>query len=300
VSAGANDLPDRRAERAARRAAVAFPTVEPLAAAQTADFAFAPTQSAVPAAVALRGLIKRYEAKIAVAGVDLDVPAGSFFGLVGPNGAGKTTTLRMATGLLRPDGGTATVDGVDVWSDSVAAKTRMGVLPEDLRLFDRLTGWELLQYNGLLRSMDPATIEARSTDLLEVLGLRDAAGTMVVDYSQGMRKKIGLACALLHAPRVLFLDEPFESVDPVSARTIRSVLKRFTAGGATVMFSSHVMDTVEKLCDRVAILHHGRIVATGLTTEVRQGRSLEDVFVEFVGAGPDGSGGLNWLGSSSG
>ena len=241
------------------------------------------------------GLAKRFDAKVAVAGVDLDVPAGSFFGLVGPNGAGKTTTLRMTTGLLRPDAGTAIVDGVDVWRDPVDAKHRMGVLPEDLRLFDRLSGSELLAYTGQLRSMDPAVIAARSAELLEVLGLGEAAGTMVVDYSQGMRKKIGLAAALLHAPRVLFLDEPFESVDPVSARTIRSVLQRFTDGGGTVVFSSHVMDTVERLCDHVAVMHAGRLVASGRLDLVRDGRPLEDVFVELVGAGSDGGPGLSWL-----
>jgi ABC-2 type transport system ATP-binding protein len=248
----------------------------------------------------LRGLAKRYGTKVAVAGVDLDVAGGSFFGLVGPNGAGKTTTLRMATGLLRPDAGSAVVVGVDVWADPVLAKARMGVLPEDLRLFDRLSGAELLEYNGLLRGMEPPTIAARSAELLAVLGLSEAATTMVVDYSQGMKKKIGLACALLHGPRVLFLDEPFESVDPVSARTIRTVLQRFTASGATVIFSSHVMETVEKLCDSVAILHAGRIVTSGPTVDVCQGRALEDVFFQLVGAGPDGGGGLSWLGSSSG
>ena len=255
---------------------------------------------APPPAVSIRGLEKRFGSKVAVAGIDLDVPAGSFFGLVGPNGAGKTTSLRMTTALLRPDRGTVVVDGVNVWSDPDTAKTRMGVLPEDNRLFDRLTGWELLTYNGMLRSMDAAVVSARARELLDVLGLAEAAGTMVVDYSQGMRKKIGLACALLHAPRVLFLDEPFESVDPVSARMIRTVLTRYTGNGATVVFSSHVMDTVEKLCDHVAILHAGRIVANGTTAEVRGGRPLEDVFVELVGAGPDAGGGLTWLGSSSG
>jgi ABC-2 type transport system ATP-binding protein len=248
------------------------------------------------AAVQLLGLVKQFGAKVAVAGVHLEVPGGSFFGLVGPNGAGKTTTLRMATGLLRPDAGTAIVDGVDVWADPVSAKARMGVLPEDLRLFDRLAGSELLAYTGELRSMPRDVIAGRSTELLDVLGLSEAAGTMVVDYSQGMRKKMGLACALLHAPRVLFLDEPFESVDPVSARTIRSVLQRFTASGGTVVFSSHVMDTVERLCDHVAILDAGRLVASGTTADVRGGRPLEDVFVELVGAAAgSGSQGLEWL-----
>ena len=248
----------------------------------------------------LLGLVKRFDAKVAVAGVDLEVPAGSFFGLVGPNGAGKTTTLRMTTGLLRPDAGTAIVDGVDVWRTPVDAKHRMGVLPEDLRLFDRLTGSELLSYTGELRSMDRSVIADRSDELLDVLGLREAAGTMVVDYSQGMRKKIGLAAALLHAPRVLFLDEPFESVDPVSARTIRAVLQRFTDGGGTVVFSSHVMDLVERLCDHVAVMHAGRLVASGRLDQVRGGRALEDVFVELVGATGGEDRGLTWLGASEG
>jgi ABC-2 type transport system ATP-binding protein len=234
-----------------------------------------------------------------VAGVDLDVPTGSFFGLVGPNGAGKSTTLKMTTGLLRPDAGRAVVVGIDVWDTPVEAKRRIGVLPEDLRLFDRLSGAELLEFNGLLRGMDPAVIAARSRDLLDVLGLADAAGRLVVDYSQGMRKKIALACALLHAPRVLFLDEPFESVDPVSARTIREVLEHYTASGATVVFSSHVMETVERLCDRVAVMHQGRLVAAGSVEEVRGGRSLEDAFIDLVGAVDVGRTALPWLDTSS-
>ena len=250
-------------------------------------------------AVSLRDLRKRFGAKQAVAGVDLDVPAGSFFGVVGPNGAGKTTTLRMATGLLRPDGGTAVVAGVDVWAAPDAAKARIGILPEEPRLFERLSGSELLTYNGLLRGMDRAVVAARSDELLAVLGLAADAGTLVVDYSQGMRKKIGLACALLHAPDVLFLDEPFESVDPVSSRTVRTLLERFTASGGTVIFSSHVMDTVERLCDHVAVMHAGRVVATGPITDVCDGSPLEDAFFSLVGATPDDAVTLGWFGTSS-
>jgi ABC-2 type transport system ATP-binding protein len=247
----------------------------------------------------LRGLFKRFGAKLAVAGLSLDVPRGSFFGLVGPNGAGKTTTLRMATGLLRPDAGQVWVEGIDVWADPTVAKARIGVLPEDLRLFERLTGAELLTYHGLLRRMDPRDIAARGDELIAVLGLSDAAATLVVDYSHGMRKKIALAAALLHNPRVLVLDEPFEAIDPVSARTIKGVLERYTAGGATVVFSSHVMELVESLCDRVAVVAGGQVVATGTLDEVRRGRSLEDAFVHLVGADDVGRGGLGWLGSSS-
>ncbi|HVF76121.1 MAG TPA: ABC transporter ATP-binding protein [Acidimicrobiales bacterium] len=252
-----------------------------------------------PPAVSIRNLRKEFGAKVAVDDLSLDVPTGSFFGLVGPNGAGKSTTLKATTGLLRPTRGTVVVDGVDVWSDPPAAKARMGILPEDPKLFDRLTGGELLTYNGLLRGMRPEVVEARAVELLEVLGLADATRTMVVDYSQGMRKKAALACALIHAPRVLFLDEPFESVDPVSARTIRMVLQRFTDEGGTVVFSSHVMDTVERLCDHVAILHHGRVVASGATAAVRGGRALEDVFIEAVGAVDAPGVALSWLGTSS-
>jgi ABC-2 type transport system ATP-binding protein len=244
-------------------------------------------------------LAKAYGHKLAVAGIDLAIPRGSFFGLVGPNGAGKTTSLRMMTGLLRPDRGRVIVDGIDVWSDPVAAKARIGILPEDLRLFDRLFGWELLTYNGLLRGMDPGVVRSRSEELLEVLGLSDAAGTMVVDYSQGMRKKIGLACALLHGPSVLFLDEPFESVDPVSSRTIRGVLTRATAAGTTVVLSSHVMETVERICDHVAVVDAGRIVAAGPVEVVRGSTSLEEAFFRVVGAGPDDTTRLPWLGTSS-
>ncbi|HEV3077925.1 MAG TPA: ABC transporter ATP-binding protein, partial [Thermoanaerobaculia bacterium] len=234
-------------------------------------------------AVVIRSLYKRFGTKVAVNGVSLDVPRGSFFGLVGPNGAGKTTTLRMATGLLRPDHGQVWIEAVDVWADPVAAKSRIGVLPEDLRLFERLTGAELLTYHGLLRRLAPGTTAARSAELLDVLGLSDAASTLVVDYSHGMRKKIALAAALLHNPRVLFLDEPFEAIDPLSARTIKGVLERYTGGGGTVVFSSHVMELVESLCDRVAVVSAGRVVTAGTLDDVRGGRSLEDAFFALVG-----------------
>lgn len=256
-----------------------------------------------PLAVALRGLYKRFGQKIAVCDLSLDVPRGSFFGLVGPNGAGKTTTMRMATGLLRPDAGVVWIDGFDVWKDrrsGVAVKAHIGVLPEDLNLFERLSAAELLTYTGLLRGMDPSIVRDRCAELLDTLTLADAANTMIVDFSHGMRKKIALAAALLHAPRVLFLDEPFEAVDPVSARTIKAVLETYTSGGGTVIFSSHVMELVESLCDRVAIVNAGRIVASGRIDDLRAGRSLEDAFVSLVGGADTPTGKLGWLGSSSG
>ncbi|WP_345631948.1 ABC transporter ATP-binding protein [Rugosimonospora acidiphila] len=246
-------------------------------------------------ALALRGLVKRFDAKLAVAGVDLDVPTGSFYGLLGPNGAGKTTCLSMAVGLLRPSQGRAHVLGHDVWTDPVEAKRRLGVLPDSVRMFDRLSGPELLAYQGLLRGMPPAQIDARSRELLDVLGLADAGRTLVVDYSAGMKKKIGLACALLHAPRLLVLDEPFESVDPVAGSLIRDILHRYVEGGGTVIFSSHVMEVVEKICSHVAILADGRIKAVGTLNEVRAGRDLEDVFVQVVGGRVATGEELTWL-----
>jgi ABC-2 type transport system ATP-binding protein len=251
-------------------------------------------------ALQVRGLHKAYGGKVAVAALDLDIPASSFFGLVGPNGAGKTTTLKMCTGLLRPDAGAVWVDGTEVWHNLVRAKAVIGVLPEDLLLFERLTGSELLTFNGLLRGLPADTVADRSKELLEIFGLTDAAATMVIDYSHGMKKKIGLACSLIHGPRVLFLDEPFEAVDPVSARSIRTVLERHIESGATVVFSSHVMELVERLCDRVAIMHQGRLVAEGPTDGVRAGTSLEDAFVRLVGGDRTSGSDFGWLGTSSG
>ena len=223
--------------------------------------------------------------------------AGSFFGIVGPNGAGKTTTLRMATGLLRPDGGAVRVEGVDVWADPVAAKKLIGVLPEDLALFERLSGRELLMFNGALRNMDTAVVTERSNELLELLGLSDSADALVVDYSHGMRKKLVLAAALIHGPRLLFLDEPFEAIDPVSARAIRNLLAHFTEGGGTIVFSSHVMELVERLCDHVAVMARGTIVWSGPLDELRGQGSLEDAFVKLVGESSERPE-LTWLGNS--
>jgi len=250
-------------------------------------------------AVQIRGLAKRFDSVVAVNGVDLDVRRGCFFGLVGPNGAGKTTTLAMVTGLLRPDAGSARVDGIDVWAQPLLARARMGVLPEGLRLFERLSGRELLHFTGRLRGMATAEVDQRAGELLAVLGLDGAGDQLVVDYSTGMRKKVALAAALLHNPAVLFLDEPFEAVDPVSARTIREVLRAFTGRGGTVVFSSHVMDLVERICDEVAVMAAGRVLAAGPVDELRAGRPLEEVFVELVGGSvAAGENGLGWLGSA--
>ncbi|MER7683623.1 ABC transporter ATP-binding protein [Streptomyces sp. NPDC097610] len=258
------------------------------------------TGADVPA-VRVRGLWKRFGEQVAVAGIDLELPAGRFIGLVGPNGAGKTTTLSMVTGLLRPDQGGVEVVGHDVWRDPAAVKARIGILPEGLRLFERLSGRELLAYTGRLRGLPGAEVDKRTTQLLDVLDLAGAQHKLVVDYSTGMRKKIGLAAALLHNPEVLFLDEPFEGVDPVSAQTIRGVLERYTASGATVVFSSHVMELVESLCDWVAVMVAGRIRAHGPLAEVRgDAPSLQQAFLELVGAqGRDHGADLDWLGGGA-
>ncbi|QUC01368.1 ABC transporter ATP-binding protein [Cellulosimicrobium cellulans] len=259
-----------------------------------------PEQPAPPdptAALSLRALWKRFGEKIAVAGIDLDVPAGSFYGLVGPNGAGKTTTLSMATGLLRPDAGSAHVHGTDLWADPVSGKRQLGVLPDGVRLFDRLTGAQLVTYAGLLRGMDRDTVAERTTELLAALDLAKDANTFVVDYSAGMTKKIALATALIHAPRTLVLDEPFEAVDPVSAANIRDILAGYVASGGTVVVSSHVMDLVQRMCDHVAVVAGGHVLAAGTVDAVRGDQSLEDRFVELVG-GRQSTEGLAWLRSS--
>lgn len=248
-----------------------------------------------PAALELTGLVKRFGAVVAVAGVDLVVPTGSLFGLVGPNGAGKTTTLSMATGLLRPDSGAAAVLGVDVWRDTQRAHRLLGVLPDGLRTFDRLTGPQLVEYTGRLHGLPAAQARSRAADLLEVLDLTSAGSTLVVDYSAGMRKKIGLACAMVHGPRVLVLDEPFEAVDPVSATTVRALLHRFVGDGGTAIVSSHVMALVEQICDHVGVIVAGRVVAAGSVADVRGDMSLEERFVQLAGGERQANRDLSWL-----
>lgn len=251
-------------------------------------------------ALVLEGLTKQFGSQVAVDHLSLRVPRGSMYGVVGPNGAGKTTTLAMVTGLLRPDMGHAAVQGHDVWSDPAKAKALMGVLPDGLRTFDRLSGRELLRYHGLLRSLPEQTVSERSEQLLGSLGLADAGDKLVVDYSAGMTKKIGLACALIHAPRLLLLDEPFEAVDPVSGQVIRQILRQYVDGGGTVVLSSHVMELVESLCDRLAVIVGGRVVAEGSLDEVRQGQSLQERFLGLAGVHTGDEEVLSWLQSSPG
>ncbi|OLT46708.1 ABC transporter ATP-binding protein [Saccharomonospora sp. CUA-673] len=240
----------------------------------------------------LSGLTKRFGDHVAVDALDLTVPAGTFYGLVGPNGAGKSTTLSMLSGLLAPDAGTVEVAGFDAARERERVLGALGIMMEGLSLPERLTGAELLEYTARLRGLDDGW-RRRADDLLEILELDRTPSTLVVDYSTGMRKKVGLAVALLHRPRVLVLDEPFEAIDPVSARAIEDLLEQYVAGGGTVLLSSHIMDVVERTCERVALIAAGRILREGTVEEVRAGGTLNDTFVELVGTGPRRR--LEWL-----
>ncbi|WP_235496713.1 ABC transporter ATP-binding protein [Leifsonia sp. Root4] len=251
-----------------------------------------------PVVLQISALSKHFGETTAVDQIELAVRTGSFYGIVGPNGAGKTTTLSMVTGLLRPDAGTVSVHGIDVWADPVAAKRTIGVLPDRLRLFDRLTGAQLLYYSGILRGLDNATVRERSADLAAAFGLEDALNRLVADYSAGMTKKIALACAMIHSPRLLVLDEPFEAVDPVSAANLTEILQRYVAAGGTVVLSSHGMDLIERVCDSVAIIVHGQVLASGTLDEVRGAATLEERFVELAG-GRKAAEGMEWLHSFS-
>ncbi|BAU96353.1 ABC transporter ATPase [Corynebacterium suranareeae] len=247
-------------------------------------------------ALAVRGLTKSYGDAIVVDNINLDIPKGAIYGIVGPNGAGKTTMLSMATGLLRPNRGSAWISGFNVWEEPNHAKKEMGLLADGLPIFDRLTGKELLVYVGAIRGLDEQLVDQRSNELLNALGLEDAAGKRIVDYSAGMTKKILLAQALIHNPKVLILDEPLEAVDPVSGRLIQQILRNFAQAGGTVVLSSHVMELVEGLCDHVAIINKGVVEVAGHVDDVRQGSSLTDVFVDVVGGGALQEGSLSWLG----
>jgi ABC-2 type transport system ATP-binding protein len=255
-------------------------------------------------AIQISGLVKRFGAVTAVDGLDLEVPAGAMFGFLGPNGAGKTTTLKMLTGLLKPTAGTATVGGFDVTAQPLEVKRRIGVVPETLALYERLTANEYLELVGRIHGLDAARIERRRTDLLGRLDLVERADTLTVDYSTGMKKKLALAAALLPAPQILFLDEPFEGVDAVASRAIKDILRALVdQHGVTVFFSTHIMELVEKLCDEVAIINHGRRVAQGNLAELRAqaeaggDASLEDVFLTLVDAAPRADGDLDWMAS---
>jgi len=255
------------------------------------------------AAVATRGLVRSFGELRAVDGLDLSVARGTFFGFLGPNGAGKSTTLKILTGLLEPTAGTARILGFDVVTNPREAKRRIGVVPEELALFDRLSATEYLELVGRLYGMPRPQIARRSQELLEVLGLADAGSRLIVDYSHGMQKKLALAAAILHDPEVLFLDEPFEGIDAVAARLIKNILNRLRERGVTIFLTSHILEIVERLCSEIAIIDHGRLVACGTLEELRRGvpghdgrqSTLEELFLSLVGGEEVNGGELSWI-----
>src|SRR5499427_9144336 len=231
----------------------------------------------------------------AVDGIDLQVEAGQFFGFLGPNGAGKSTTIKMLTGLLTPTSGRMELLGIDFRKDTVNVKRQIGVVPEGMGLFERLTGAEYLTFVGRMYGLDKATTKQRSEELLDFMQLADRPKTMIADYSHGMQKKLALAAAVIHGPRILFLDEPFEGVDALAAGALKELLGRMTERGVTIFLTSHVLEIVERLCSHVAIIRRGRLVAQGSIEQLRAGvpgvegrtLTLEDIFLSVVGEGAD-------------
>jgi ABC-2 type transport system ATP-binding protein len=247
-----------------------------------------PASAATTDAIVVRGLTKVFRESKAVDGLTFSVGRGRFFGFLGPNGAGKSTTIKMLTGLLRPTAGEVWIEGRPLAGDLLGIKRIIGVLPEELPLYDRLTGEEYLHFAGRMYGLGRDETRGRTDELLQFLSLSEERSKLIVDYSQGMRKKLALAAALIHSPRVLFLDEPLNGIDPISGRVVTDLLRRLASKGVTLFFTSHVLDVVERLCDEVAIIDHGRIVAQGTLDEVRAGAgrdaSLEDVFLKLVSA----------------
>lgn len=250
--------------------------------------------SGAPVVLKIEAVTKAYGSVLAANEVSFEVREGSMTGVVGPNGAGKTTTLSMITGLNRPTSGRITVRNIDVWSDGQAAKRVIGTLPDRLRLFDRLTGAQLLHYAGVLQGLDRETVSFRARELAEALGLESALDRLVSDYSAGMQKKIMLACAMVHAPDVLVLDEPFETIDPVSAQNVTEILEKYVAGGGSVIMSSHSLELIQRVCDHVVVIVGGEVVAQGLVDEVREGQTLEERFSHLIQENEKGKG-LEWL-----
>ena len=249
-------------------------------------------------AVETKGLTREFAAFRAVDGIDLAVPAGSLYGFLGPNGAGKSTTIKCLTGLLKPTAGSMRILGLDPLADPVAVKRRIGVVPEDLALFDRLTAEETLSFVAQVHGLDDATANARASDLLSLMDLESAGNTLVTDFSHGMRKKLSLAAALLPAPKLLFLDEPFEGIDAVASRQIKDLLLGFVARGGTIFLTSHILEIVERLSTHIGVIARGRLVAQGRLQDLRtgagDGRTLEELFIELVG-GEARTHALDWI-----
>ena len=245
-------------------------------------------------AIVARDLRKGYGTKLAVDGLNLEVPRGSFFGFLGPNGAGKSTTIRMLTGLIPPDSGSVEILGYRLPQQDLEIKRRIGLVPDESLLFDRLTGAEFLEFAGRMYGLTRTVAIERARDLLKLFELADD-GKIIGEYSKGMRKRVAMAASLIHHPELFLMDEPFEGVDAVGARLMKDILIDQVRRGATIFLTSHVLEVVERLCDRVAIIDNGRIVTCGSMEELRAGgESLEDAFVRIVGAGHQTER-LDWL-----
>ncbi len=242
-------------------------------------------------------LTKWYDDFQAVNTVNLRVEAGSLYGFLGPNGAGKSTTIKMLTGILKPTSGSIELLGGDPWhaKQGIQIKKRIGVVPEDLALFDNLNAREYLAFVGRMHSLDKATIVERGEELLALLKLEGVEKKLTVEYSHGMKKKLALAAALLPNPSLLFLDEPFEGVDVVTARVIRDLLLDYTAKGSTVFVTTHVMEIVERICTHVGIISGGQLVEQCSLKELQESTTLEDRFIELVGATEEEATNLEWL-----
>ena len=250
-------------------------------------------------AIHTQGLRREFGTFVAVDGIDLAVPRGSLYGFVGPNGAGKSTTIKCLTGLLKPSGGTMRILGLDPLASPEATKRQVGVVPEDLALFEHLTAAETLAFVGQVHGLPAATIRSRTAELLALMDLTSASGQLVADYSHGMRKKASLAAALLPAPKLLFLDEPFEGIDAIASRQIKDLLLEYVKRGGTVFLTSHILEVVERLCDHIGVIHRGRLVAQGpigaLRAATEGSETLEAMFLRLVGATEGAAAHLDWL-----
>ncbi len=276
---------------------------------QAADIREAPPRggSHPDGCIITRGLSRRFGDVLAVDRLDLVVPGGSFFGFLGPNGAGKSTTISLLCGLLAPTAGNATVLGYDLRTQATEIKRRIGVVPEQLALFERLTGWEYLLLVGRLYGVRKDALASRAEELLEFMELADVGRKLIIEYSHGMKKKLALSAALIHRPRILFLDEPFEGIDAISTRAVREVLQTLVQQGITIFLTSHVLEIVERLCDRVAIIHEGRLIASGTLGELHAGveletgehekekLNLEEIFLRLLGRTEPAKRSLSWL-----
>jgi ABC-2 type transport system ATP-binding protein len=252
-------------------------------------------------AIETHALTRLFDGKPAVDQVDLAVPAGAFYGFLGPNGAGKSTTMKLLTGLLAPTSGAAQVLGHDLARHPIAVKSLIGVVPDGMNLFERLTGEEQLRIHGQLYGIPRREAASRAAELLAALELAGDAGKLVQDYSHGMKKKLALGCALIHGPRLLFLDEPFEGIDALAVNGIRWMLQDLVSRGAlTVFLTSHVLEVVERLVTHVGIIHRGRLVVQGTLDEVRATGTLEESFLRAVGDARAGPRSLSWLGGAGG